>query len=239
MGGVRPNARENGQISPLIAVQAACVDGSRRHPASVLLEGRKSAYIHASSRVIWGIPGQMGQFSSKGKQPMTTRQRIGLTAAGLVSAMIISAPGAGLAADTQAAWEGFVTITASTSACAGLGGTGVSDTHVSIYRPHILSTDTVSWLSIVHLRASLALGNLSESTIPQMQGTGSYAGHGLDSRALTYQYSGTNASYSFTITPAVIAETTPVVNIVGTINDFNNTFGCNLTFKGVYVKRID
>jgi hypothetical protein len=49
IGGVRPNARENGQISPSTNVRAA----SRLHPASVLQKGRKSANIHACRRRQW------------------------------------------------------------------------------------------------------------------------------------------------------------------------------------------
>ena len=55
-GGVRPNARENDQISPSIAVRTARGDGSRpRHPP-VLPERRQSAKLHAGSGFIWGIP---------------------------------------------------------------------------------------------------------------------------------------------------------------------------------------
>jgi Transposase DDE domain group 1 len=53
---VRPNARENGQINPSTSVRAARAAGSHPHLASVLLRGRKSANIHASSGVIRGIP---------------------------------------------------------------------------------------------------------------------------------------------------------------------------------------
>jgi len=54
-GGVRPNASENDQISPSIAVRTARGEGSRpRHPP-VLPERRKSAKIHAGSGFIWRI----------------------------------------------------------------------------------------------------------------------------------------------------------------------------------------
>ena len=55
-GGARPNASENSQISASTTVRAAQGDGSRPNLASVLLEGRKNANIHASSGVIWRIP---------------------------------------------------------------------------------------------------------------------------------------------------------------------------------------
>jgi hypothetical protein len=55
MGGVRPNARENGQISHSTTVRAARGAGSRPHLASVFQPSRKSANIHISSGVIWGM----------------------------------------------------------------------------------------------------------------------------------------------------------------------------------------
>jgi hypothetical protein len=58
MGGVRPNASENGQISPSTTVRAAQGDDGRPHLAAVLQEGRKTANIQASSGVIRGIPVQ-------------------------------------------------------------------------------------------------------------------------------------------------------------------------------------
>ena len=56
IGGVRPNARENGQISPAAAVRAVRDDGTRprRHP--LLRERGKIAKMHAGSGVIRGIP---------------------------------------------------------------------------------------------------------------------------------------------------------------------------------------
>src|ERR1035437_2964171 len=59
MGGVRPNASENGQISPSTTVRAARGDGSCPNLASILPEGRKNANIHASSGIIRGIPGRI------------------------------------------------------------------------------------------------------------------------------------------------------------------------------------
>src|SRR5260221_1155116 len=57
-GGMRPDASENSQISPSTIVRAARAAGSHPQLASVLLQGRKSANIHASSGVIRGIPAQ-------------------------------------------------------------------------------------------------------------------------------------------------------------------------------------
>jgi hypothetical protein len=56
MGGVCPNASENGQISLSTTVWAARGDGSCPNCASALQEGGKTASIHGSSGVIWRIP---------------------------------------------------------------------------------------------------------------------------------------------------------------------------------------
>src|ERR1019366_3365634 len=45
MGGVRFNARENGQISPSTTVWASGGAGNRRHLASVLQEGRNRRMV--------------------------------------------------------------------------------------------------------------------------------------------------------------------------------------------------
>jgi hypothetical protein len=53
---MRPDASENSQINPSTIVRASRAAGRHPHLASVLLQGRKSANIHASSGVIRGIP---------------------------------------------------------------------------------------------------------------------------------------------------------------------------------------
>jgi hypothetical protein len=137
-------------------------------------------------------------------------------------------------------WEGFVTVTASTSQCSGAGGgaggTAPGDTYVSIFRPKIAVTDSPSYLSFVLLRAALTQQNTSESTVHQMNGSGNYTGFGIGSRAGFGQYTGT---YNLAITPATITASTPSVMIDGTITNFFNTTGCNVTFEGAYVARID
>src|SRR5665811_24442 len=56
MGGVRPNASENRQISPRPPFGLPRGDGGCPNLASILPEGRKTANIQASSGVIRGIP---------------------------------------------------------------------------------------------------------------------------------------------------------------------------------------
>jgi len=157
-------------------------------------------------------------------------------AAGLMAVMAISSGSAFAAGDTQAAWEGYATNTASTAACATVGGTGKSDTHVTIFRPHINPADTATFLSMQHLRAALTFQNSSESTVHQMNGAGNYTAFGINSRAKGFTYTGT---YSLSVSPNPVLSTTQVINVTGTLTNYFNTAGCSVTFKAVYVKRID
>ncbi len=150
-----------------------------------------------------------------------------------------SLPGAALAAATV--WEGYATITASTPPCSGIGGTAPGDTHVSIFRPKLCALcigppDTPTYLSFVFLRAALTQENTSESTVHQMNGSGNYSGFLVGSHALFSQYTG---AYNLTLTPVTITAATPSVIIDGTITNFLNTTGCNVSFEGAYVQRID
>jgi hypothetical protein len=133
-------------------------------------------------------------------------------------------------------WEGYATITASSPQCSGTGGTNPGDTLVSIYRPQIASTDTPTYLSFVLLRAAFTQENTSEPTVHQMNGSGNYTGFEVGSHAFFSQYTGT---YNLTVTPAIVTGLTPSVTIDGTIINFFNITGCNVTFEGVYVERID
>jgi hypothetical protein len=56
MGGVRPNASENGQISPSIMVWDARGDSNCPNCAYALQGTRKTTNMQDSSGVIWGIP---------------------------------------------------------------------------------------------------------------------------------------------------------------------------------------
>jgi len=145
--------------------------------------------------------------------------------------------GQALAADTQPAWQGFMSVTANTAACAGVGGTAVGDTNVSIYRPKIVAADTVTSISVIYTRGAIAIVNASEATNAQMRGSGNYTGEAINGRAKVFSYSSTYSS--IVTTPATIAATTQYVTLTGVLNNVWNTAGCNITFKAMYGKRID
>jgi hypothetical protein len=157
-------------------------------------------------------------------------------AAFLATAVLGCASSAAAAADTQAAWEGIMENTAASSTCAAMavGGSGVGDNHVSVYRPHILSTDTPTYLAIVFTRAEFTLQNSSESTRPQMKGSGAYTATAIDGRGTPGTYPGTYLN--IVITPYPVLETTNVVTMTGTIDNYFNVAGCNVTFKAAFIK---
>jgi hypothetical protein len=158
------------------------------------------------------------------------------SAAFLATVVFGCAPSAAGAADTQAAWVGLMENTAVSSTCAtlGVGGTGVGDNHVSVYRPHILSTDTPSYLAIVFTRTEFTLENGSESKNPQMNGSGADTATIIDARGAPGTYAGTFSGIA--VTPKPVVETTNVVIITGTIDNYFNFAGCNVMFKAAYVK---
>jgi hypothetical protein len=154
--------------------------------------------------------------------------------AGGLSLALATLPGAALAAPSS--WEGFATILTSTPQCSGIGGTNPGDTHISIYRPKIASTDLPTYLSFILTLAAFTHQNTSESTVHQMNGSGNYAGFGIGSRAAFAEYTG---AFDLTVTPATVTAATPSVTIAGTITNFFNTTGCTVNFEGVYVERIN
>jgi len=155
----------------------------------------------------------------------------------IVLAASLTVAGQAFAADTQAAWEGFMTVTNNTPQCSGVGGTSVGSTNVSIYRPKIKGSDTNTFLTIMFTRAAIAFQNTSESTIHQMNGSGNYTGAAINSRGKAFSYAGTYSN--FVVTPSTVAATTTNVTITGTIGKIWNTTGCDVTFKATYTKRID
>lgn len=163
--------------------------------------------------------------------------RRSIAAGGIMLLGSVFLPATALALDTQAAWQGIATVTAETAAqCAGVGGTTVGDAMVSVFRPKIASTDTATFLSFVFLRAAFTVENTNESTIHQMHGAGNDDIFGVNGRAKFFEGTGT---YSLTISPAAVVVTTPVITVTGKINNFFDVVGCDVTFTGVYAKRVD
>jgi hypothetical protein len=78
MGGVRPNASENGQISPSIMVCDARGDSNCPNCAYALQGTRKTTNMQDSSGVIWGIPVKWPRrfkkgYATRNQQPYSIR----------------------------------------------------------------------------------------------------------------------------------------------------------------------
>jgi hypothetical protein len=153
-----------------------------------------------------------------------------------VLASVIFNAGSVLATDTQAVWQGYASVSASTQQCAGIAGTKVGDNLLSRFRPHIADGDTDTFLSQSFLGTAIAIDNTSEATVHQMNGSGSYMAYVVNSRAKGFTYIGT---YSLTVAPPTIVAETPIVHITGTIKNLWNTSGCDVTFTGDYKLRTD
>jgi hypothetical protein len=180
--------------------------------------GKMPKIMQATARMLWG-------------------RSLATIAAGGVSLGLVSLPGAALADDTQLAWQGIATTTGSTTAqCQGALGSAPGDTQVSVFRPKIKSTDSATFLSFVFLRAAETWEDTSKATAHQMHGSGKYEGYGVNRRAEFYDFGGT---FNLTVSPAAVIASTPVVTITGTITNYGNNAGCDVTFKGVYAPLID
>lgn len=172
---------------------------------------------------------------TRSTQTKALRQsRLAAVATGAVSLALVLIPGAALAA--ASVWDGFATVTAATTQCSGVTGAAPGDTHVSVFRPKIGSTEGPTFLSFVFLRGAVTQENTSEATVHQMNGSGNYSAFEISSKAAFSQYTGT---YSLTVTPATITAATPSVTIDGTIKNYLNVAGCNVTFVGSYAERLD
>lgn len=153
----------------------------------------------------------------------------------LALALLIGVGTPAIAADTHSAWQGFLTVTATTAACAGIGGTAVGDTNVSIYRAGQSTTDITS-ISIIYTRAAINLQNLDEVNNRQMRGNGSAKVVAMNGKGKPFSY---NTTYSDIITtPANILNGSPYATMTGTFYNMWNTNGCNLTFKATYNKQL-
>ena len=186
--------------------------------------------------IIWGMSVKESKRMPKTAEGKKLPVRVvAVTAGGIwLGLALVSPSGSALAAPE--AWEGYATVMSSTPQCAGVEGTTQGSTHVSIFRPKIANTNSPSFLSFVFLRAALTHRNASKSTVHQMNGSGNYTGFSIGPRAGFAQYTGT---YKLTLTPATIIPTTASVTILDMITNFFNTTGCNVSFEGTYVQRID
>jgi hypothetical protein len=126
-------------------------------------------------------------------------------------------------------WQGSITIRALTGAgCEG--ELRVGQIGIAVYRPRI-GTSGPSRLQFVFTRAAV---NHEKTTAGQMNGSGSYDGTKLGSRAGVSSFSGT---FNLNSQPATVAANTPNVTLSGTITNFFDNPDCTATFTAPMTKR--
>ena len=120
------------------------------------------------------------------------------------------------ALDNHVAWEGFLTVTASSAGCAGVTGSQVGDVMKSTYRAGLTPSE-LSALNIIYIRGAINLTNVNESANSQLRGSGTATFRVMNARALSYNYTGNYLN--IVTTPAKVLAGSPYVTITGILNN--------------------
>lgn len=136
------------------------------------------------------------------------------------------------AASTQKVWQGEAFATAVTDACATNATVEVADFFRIIYRPKLASTDPAEGLSFVGSRSTYLA--ISQAGSAMFQGSGSYKGTYISSRAAT---GSTTGASSLSISPLPITSGTGTITISGTLTNFFAATGCDVTFRAALTPR--
>jgi hypothetical protein len=146
----------------------------------------------------------------------------------------MSAPAQAAAHNPLIVWQGAATLTSLSSACATINHKP-GDSAFSVFRPRLDPAEPKSAISFTFTRSAHAFFR-SGGGSDQMNGAGSYTSPWYSGR-VTSTPGGNTGTYNFHLTPATVLATTPVVTIVGTINNFHGIVGCTVGFKGAFDRR--
>ena len=144
---------------------------------------------------------------------------------GAIMAVGVSTAGG---AQQPAVWQGDLFITTITSTCTTEDVTAVGDFYRSVYRPNIApppDSQADEALSLIGERNAIIL----EATGKTLRGKAKASELVIFSHAEAGQ---APTTVDLTITPAKIRSSTLSVEIKGTINNFFNDTGCNVTVVG-------
>ena len=155
---------------------------------------------------------------------------------GVALAVIVLSGPAQAANDPLIVWQGGATITSLNAVCRQNTGFAVGNLAHSIFRPRLVGDEPRSALSLLFTSSAQLIINSDASDGDQMHGQGSYTGPLIRGRATTVS-GGVSGTYNFKIKPNVITDTTKVITIAGTINDFFGVVGCTMKFLGAYQRR--
>lgn len=129
-------------------------------------------------------------------------------------------------------WAGAVSILSLSAQCSTTGFV-VGDYGKSVYRPRLASDEPASGWTFFASRSGGFFRRASGGT-DKMNGSGTYAGNWVTTRATS---NATNGTFNFTVSPSNPTAATNFVTIQGTITNFGMTPGCTMSFRGGYARR--
>jgi hypothetical protein len=150
------------------------------------------------------------------------------TSAILGGAIMAAGVSTAIGAQQPAVWQGDLFVTTITSTCASEDVTAVGDFYRSVYRPNIApppDSQAKEALSLVGTRNAFIL----EATGKTLRGKASANTLVIFSRA---EVGSSTTTVDLKITPTKITPSTPSVEITGTINNYFDNTGCNITVVG-------
>jgi len=160
--------------------------------------------------------------------------RIARACAGLAAgAFAATAFASGAAADARL-WDGAFTIWRVTSQCQA------ADFNLgsfrALYRARlkpgdppaaiIFQADTLNHTFVIRATTDTAT----------LQGTSDYCGIDVDPR-LAEPKIWTDGTYTISVTPSNVTDTTPTIHVTGQVTRFANITGCNISFRAAFLRR--
>jgi hypothetical protein len=136
--------------------------------------------------------------------------------------------------DASMTFRGALLITAVTANCDKPGFPFKGETLLSAFRPKIAADATVPPAALLITFQNGAQLSSLPAIIPS-PASGTYNGIAIQGLAAAANFTG---HYSFTISPASIVPATPQISISGSLENFRNTAGCTVSFKGALVRGV-
>ena len=131
-------------------------------------------------------------------------------------------------------WDGTVVVTGSSPLCQPYGD--VNGSLRAFYRPHLKASDPKAAVILQTDNLSHIIVIRAITNTPTLNGSGDYCGIDFDPAA-GESSTWFGGRYNIDVLPAVVTMATPEVRVTGMVTKFGNIPGCNLRFRGVFVRR--
>jgi hypothetical protein len=129
-------------------------------------------------------------------------------------------------------WQGELFITVNNPACEA-NGVPVGDHYLSQFFPSGISNNgSFSYQSFIQRRNAETI-----KVSGRPAATKAFTGVGVTGRGEGYTTSGTYAA--FAVSPAAFTVATKSLFITGQVNNFRHFAGCNVSFEGSFIRRIN